>query len=136
MKPGEPLVDLIGAANQTLTRVAALSVLAGLALALLGAAAIYLGSTLIPPRAARGRVWAEWRRHRMVWGLGVLLPALAAVPLSDLVWRRFALHDLYWLTHQEAIQRISYLGAGCGYLLGLFLLTMVPICARGVGRRR
>jgi hypothetical protein len=136
MKPGEPLVDLIGSANETLTRVAALSVLSGVLLALLGAGMIYLGSTLVPPRAPRGRVWADWRRHRMVWGLGVLLPALAVVPLSDLVWKRYALHDLFWLTHPETIERISRLGCGCGYLLGLFVLTMVPICARQMGRRR
>jgi hypothetical protein len=114
----------------TITRVIVGAGLNGIAWAVVAALLIYAGSTWLPPRIARGRVWAEWRRKRMIWGASVMLTAIAAVLLSELVAARIGMVDLYWMARQPALFWIARLAGTCGYLLLMFLMVTTALINR------
>ena len=114
----------------TITRVIVASALNGIAWAVVAALLVYAGSTWLPPRIARGRVWAEWRRKRMIWGVSLMLTTIAAVLLSELVASRIGMVDLYWMVRQPALLWIARLAGTCGYLLLMFLMVTAAVIAR------
>jgi hypothetical protein len=116
----------------TLLRAALLSVLAGLLLALMAMAAIYLYARYSRPRIERGRVWADWRKRPFLWTLSLLMTAAAVVPLCDMLVRPLVMRDLYWLPRIGTVLAISRLGAASGYLLALF----VAVSAAALVRRK
>lgn len=132
----DPVGALLQAAANNLMRVAALSFLSGALWAGLAAVVIYLGATRLPPKVAPGRVWAEWRRKRMLWGGALLLAAVATYFSSEQWVRRFALHDLYWLGRLEEIFQIGRLGGACGYMAALLLVVTASLARRRGPRRR
>ena len=114
----------------TITRVIVAAALNGIAWAVVAALLIYAGATWLPPRIARGRVWAEWRRKRMIWGVSLMLTTIAAVLLSELVASRIGMVDLYWMVRQPALLWIARLAGTCGYLLQMFLMVTAAVIAR------
>ena len=114
----------------TLLRVTGLCLLSGLCLEALAALLIYLGSTRIPPAIARGRVWAEWRRRRVLWAFSLLSTAAATAFAADWLTREIGLRDLYWLGRPEDLALMCRLAAACGYLLMLLLLVVYALFRR------
>jgi len=115
----------------TIFRVILVSALAGGAWAVVAACLIYFGSVRLAPRIPPSRVWADWRRKRMLWGLSVMLTTIATVLLAEALGRRIGLVDIYWMGRPEALLWIARLAGACGYLL--FLLGVV---VAGLLRRR
>lgn len=114
----------------TLLKVAVFCLLAGVGWSALGAAAIFLGSMLIPPRIPPGQVWAEWRRRRVLWGGSLLLTLIGAFLTAEQIYRRVGLIDLYWITKRSSLEWVARLGTACGYLLVLFILVMAAALAK------
>lgn len=108
----------------TLLRAALLGVLAGLLLALVAMAAIYLYARFSRPRVERGRVWADWRKRSFLWAFSLLITAVAVVPLVDQLVRPMVMRDLYWVPRIGTVLMIARLGGGSGYLLALFVATL------------
>ena len=129
----DPAASLLRAGSDALLRVAGLSVMIGIAAALLVAILVYLGASLLPPRAPRGQVWAEWRRHAWLWLLAPLLGAAGALLAADSGARTLSAQSLIWVSRLPELRRIAWLGAGTGYLFGLFLLVLIALLSR---RRR
>jgi hypothetical protein len=115
----------------TIFRVVLAAAAAGFAWAAVAACLIHLGSTRLPPRLPRARIWADWRQKRMIWGISLLLTAVAAVFLGELLAQRLGMVDIYWMGRQPALLWIGRLAGACGYLLLLFVLVIA-----GVVRRR
>ena len=115
----------------TLLRAALLGVLAGLLLALVAMAAIYLYARYSRPRIERGRVWADWRKRPFLWTFSLLMTAAAVVPLCDLLVRPMVMRDLFWLPKLSTVLNIARLGAGSGYLLALFVAALSAAIAKG-----
>jgi hypothetical protein len=132
----DPVGALLQVATGTLVRVAGLSFLSGMAWAGAAAAGIYLGSTRFAPCLAPGRVWAEWRRKRLLWGGCLLLCAAGTYLSSDVICRAYAVHDLYWLARLPEIFRLAWLGGACGYLFFLLLAVTVPLLRQRRSRSR
>lgn len=107
-----------------------LSAAAGVGFALVAAALIFIGSRCLPPRIARGQVWIEWRRRRMVWVLALAGGASASVAAGDAICRAVALKQLYWLIRADEVIWTCRLGAACGYLIVLLLFTGLALAAR------
>lgn len=120
----------------TLLKVALFCLLAGVVWSVLGAAAIFLGSTRIAPRIPPGQIWAEWRRRRVLWVGSLLLTLIGAFLTAEQVYRRVGLVDLYWITKRSTLEWIARLGVSCGYLLVVFILVMGVLLARSSPRRR
>ncbi len=114
----------------TLLRAALLGVLAGLLLALMAMAAIYLYARYSRPRIERGRVWAEWRKRPFLWSLTLLITAAAVVPLVDQLVQPMAMRDLYWVPRIGTVMTIARLGGASGYVLALFVATLGAAIAR------
>ncbi len=128
---------MIVAPSKTLALVAVLSVLAGVLWGLLAGIGIYAGSVFVRPRLPRGRVWAEWRRKRFLWGGCLALGGTLAVLSADAIFRNVGLRDLYWLGRPETLGRIAWLGGLVGYLLALFVLVAAATIHRlAVERKR
>jgi hypothetical protein len=132
----DPVGLFLRAAGETLLRVAALSLLAGLGWALLSAMLIYGGATRARPRVAPGRVWAEWRRRPFLWAGSLALGAAGTAWTAHSLCRELARRDLYWIGRADELYRIGWLGGLSGYLLGLLLLTVIGLAARRGARRR
>lgn len=114
------VVDPLG----TLLKTSLLSFLAGAGWALLGALLIYLGSIKLEPRVHPSRVWSDWRLHRMLWAVGVVVPVLGAYLTAEYLVRSIGLRDLYWWVAQRTdIVLIGRLGAASGYLLVACILV-------------
>ena len=123
----------------TLLRVTGLCLASGLGLAALAALLIYLGSTRIPPVIAPGRVWAEWRRRRVLWAFSLLSTGAATAFAADRLTREIGLRDLYWLGRPDDLSLMCRLAAACGYLLMLLLLVVYALLRRrgqNRGKRR
>lgn len=117
----------------TLLKASWLCVSAGFAWALLAAAAIYLASTRFSPKIAHGRVWADWRRKRMVWGGALVLSAVGALLTAEGVVRGVTAHDLYWQVRASDLLMICRLGALTGFLTVLLLATLGSMILRRRG---
>jgi hypothetical protein len=91
---------------------------------------IYFGSIRLAPRIPPSRVWADWRRKRMLWGLSVTLTTIASVLLAEALGRRVGLVDIYWMGRPDALLWIARLAGTCGYLLVLLLLVVVSLLRR------
>lgn len=110
----------------TLIKVSLLCFLTGVGFALLAALVIFLGSTRIEPRVHPSRVWADWRLHRMVWALGVVLPLVGLYLVAERICRSVGLRDLYWWVAQpQDILLIGRTGAASGYLLVVAILVFL-----------
>lgn len=114
----------------TIFRVIAISMLEGGAWAALAAYLIYIGSTLLSPRIPPARIWADWRRKRMIWGVSLTLSALGQFLLSEWIGRKIGLIDLYWAARPEALLWICRLTATFGYLLVCFFIVLVGVLRR------
>lgn len=102
----------------TLIKVSLLCFLAGVGFALLAALVIFFGSTRIEPRVHPSRIWADWRLHRMLWAVGVVLPLIGLYLTTEYICRNVGLRDLYWWVAQPRdILLIGRTGAASGYLL-------------------
>jgi hypothetical protein len=123
---------LIGDPAPTLKNVAAWSVAAGAACALLAVLLIVAGSMYLPPRLPWGCIWADWRKKRTLWGLALVLTAIAAYFCGELVFHRVGLRDLYWLTRPGELLNISRLGALSGYFAVLFTAIVASLAGRRV----
>jgi len=119
----------------TLLKVALYSCLAGMGCGLLAALLIYTGSRGIRPSIARGRIWADWRRRRMVWALSLSLCAYTAWLAADTICRMVALRDLYWLNMSQRIFPISWAGGLFGYSLALAGFVAAALLAKRKGKR-
>jgi hypothetical protein len=109
---------------RTLVKLSLLCFLAGMGWAIFGALVIYWGSTRTEPRLKPHRIWAEWRRHRVLWALGVVIPVVGTYLSSDHLLRTIGLRDLYWwIAGRRDIVLIGKLGAASGYLLVTCLVT-------------
>jgi hypothetical protein len=109
---------------RTLVKLSLLCFLAGMGWAIFGALVIYWGSTRTAPRLKPHRIWAEWRQHRVLWAVGVLIPIVGTYLSSDHLLRTIGLRDLYWwIAGRTDIVLIGKLGAASGYLLVTCLVT-------------
>lgn len=120
------LYDPIGA----ITRVSITCLLAGLLWAVISLAIIHTGTTRLPPRLPARMIWSGWRRKRMIWGLGLTLPLIGAILLSELIGRQLGLPDIYWMAREDALMTISRLAGVLGYLLALFAVVVVSLARR------
>lgn len=114
----------------TIFRVIVATALSGAAWAGVAACLIYLGSVRLAPRMPPSRVWADWRRKRMIWGLSLMLTTVATVLLAEALGRRIGLIDIYWMGRPEAVLWIARLAGICGYLLLLLLVVVVSLIRR------
>jgi hypothetical protein len=114
----------------TIFRVIVATALSGAAWAGVAACLIYLGSVRLAPRVPPSRVWADWRRKRMIWGLSLMLTTVAAVLLAEALGRRIGLIDIYWMGRADALLWIARLAGTCGYLLLLLLVVVVSLVRR------
>lgn len=122
----------------TIFRVIIASLLTGAALAIVAVCLIYLGSIRLAPRIPPARIWADWRRKRMIWGLSLMLTAITQVLLVEWLGRKMGLIDLYWAGRPEALLWITRLAGTCGYLLVMLLTVVVSLIRqrnRSVPRR-
>jgi hypothetical protein len=71
----------------------------------------------------------------MVWGLGLSLPLIAIVLLSEIVARHLGLADIYWMAREEAILWIGRLAATCGYLVVLLAVVTAALVRRRRAKR-
>ncbi len=108
----------------TLIKVSLLCFLAGIGFAILAALVIYLGSTRLEPRVHPSRIWPDWRLHRMLWALAVVLPLVGLYLTTEHLCRTIGLRDLYWWVAQpQDLYWIGRTGAASGYLLVLAVLV-------------
>ncbi|MGV3721720.1 MAG: hypothetical protein ACO1SX_12480 [Actinomycetota bacterium] len=120
------LYDPIGA----ITRVSLACILNGLVWAVMAVVIIHTGSTRLIPRLPSRMIWSGWRRKRMIWGLGLTLPLIGTVLLSELIARWLGLADIYWMAREEALLTIGRLAGILGYLLALFSVVVVALVRR------
>jgi hypothetical protein len=126
----DPAASLLRAGNDALLRVAGVSLLLGVAAALLAAILIYLGASCLPPRAPRGQVWAQWRRHAWLWSLAPSLGLATALLAADVLARAVGAQNLLWMSRLTELRPIAWLGAGIGYLFALFVMVMGALLTR------
>lgn len=107
-----------------------LSLLSGMLWALVAAGLIYLGSTLLTPRIPRGRIWADWRRRRVVWALSLLGGFASSYYTAEAICRRWGFVDLYWLGQKRTLLLIALTGGPTGYLLMLGAITVGSLWAQ------
>jgi hypothetical protein len=120
------LYDPIGA----ITRVSLACILTGLLWAVVAVVIIHTGSTRLAPRLPARMIWSGWRRKRMIWGLGLSLPLIGTVLLSELIARWLGLADIYWMAREDALLTIGRLAGILGYLLALFSVVVVALIRR------
>jgi hypothetical protein len=115
----------------TLIRATMLCLLAGIGWAVLSAMIVYLGSTRIEPRVHVTRIWADWRLHRMVWGLAVVVPLCCVFLTAEWIFREVGLRDLYWLGRRADLALMCRLAALTGFLLVALFLVVAGMLYRG-----
>jgi hypothetical protein len=114
----------------TLIRATLLCLLAGVGWGMLATLIVYVGSTRIEPRVHPSRIWADWRLHRMIWALGVIIPTCAVMLSSDWLFREVGMKDLYWVGRRADLLLMCRLAGVTGYLLMLLIVVVVPLLKR------